>query len=141
MSGNALPITLAGQIEQSLEVVCAYISHNPVSPTDLPKLIQDVHNAVVALAAPVPAAAEPEVLLPAVPIRRSVTPDAIICLDDGLRFKSLKRHLTTLGMTPDGYRAKWGLPADYPMVAPNYSTRRSDLAKANGLGTHHGRAN
>ncbi|MNT69858.1 Transcriptional regulatory protein ros [compost metagenome] len=73
-------------------------------------------------------------LTPAVPIKKSVTPDFIICLDDGKKFKSIKRHLSTLGMTPDEYRTKWGLASDYPMVAPNYSATRSTLAKANGLG-------
>jgi predicted transcriptional regulator len=80
------------------------------------------------------AAPEPEVLTPAVSIRKSMSPDHLICLDDGRRFKSLKRHLATLGMTPDQYRAKWNLPADYPMVAPNYAAARSALAKNMGLG-------
>jgi predicted transcriptional regulator len=79
-------------------------------------------------------ASEPEVLTPAVPVRKSVTPDYLICLDDGRKFKSLKRHLASLGMTPDQYRAKWNLPADYPMVASNYAATRSALAKKIGLG-------
>ncbi|MER9197161.1 MucR family transcriptional regulator [Mesorhizobium australicum] len=80
-------------------------------------------------------AAKPEALEPAIPIRKSVTPDYIICLDDGKKFKSLKRHLSTdYGLTPDEYRAKWGLPADYPMVAPNYAAARSALVKTMGLG-------
>ena len=82
----------------------------------------------------VPVATEPEVLTPAVPVRKSITPDYLVCLDDGRKFKSLKRHLASLGMTPDQYRAKWNLPADYPMVASNYAATRSALAKKIGLG-------
>jgi predicted transcriptional regulator len=95
-----------------------------------------VHSALVKIADGAGAAAtpEPEVLTPAVSIRKSMSPDHLICLDDGRRFKSLKRHLATLGMTPDQYRAKWNLPADYPMVAPNYAAARSALAKNMGLG-------
>lgn len=118
------------------EIVAAYVAHNSLSAADLPKLITDVHGAMKAIGAG--AAAEPEEAeqKPAVPIRKSVTPDFIVCLEDGLKFKSLKRHLAThFSMTPDQYRAKWGLPDDYPMVAPNYSARRSALAKDNGLGT------
>jgi predicted transcriptional regulator len=81
-----------------------------------------------------PTATEPEVLTPAVPIRKSINPDFLVCLDDGRKFKSLKRHLASLGMTPDQYRAKWNLPADYPMVASNYAATRSALAKKIGLG-------
>ena len=81
-----------------------------------------------------PAPSEPEVLTPAVPVRKSITPDYLVCLDDGRKFKSLKRHLASLGMTPDQYRAKWNLPADYPMVASNYAATRSALAKKIGLG-------
>ncbi|MGV8921662.1 MAG: MucR family transcriptional regulator, partial [Pseudomonas sp.] len=103
------------------------------SPTDLPKLIAETHRALQSLSG---AAAEPaaEALQPAVSIRKSVTPDFIICLDDGKKFKSMKRHLAQLGMTPDEYRTKWGLPEDYPMVSSNYSATRSALAKSNGLG-------
>ncbi|HEV7290905.1 MucR family transcriptional regulator [Devosia sp. RR2S18] len=121
-------------IELSTEIVSAYVSHNSVSPTDLPKLIADVHGALRALQsneAPV----QVEELKPAVPVRKSVAPDYIICLEDGKKFKSLKRHLRThYNLSPEEYREKWGLPADYPMVAPNYSATRSKLAKDNGLG-------
>jgi predicted transcriptional regulator len=121
-------------IELSAEIVCAYVSHNALSPTDLPKLIAEVHVALNGLhSAEMP---EPvEELKPAVPVRKSVAPDYIICLEDGKKFKSLKRHLRThYNMSPEEYREKWGLPADYPMVAPNYSATRSRLAKDNGLG-------
>ena len=91
-------------------------------------------NIVISGGTGAPMASEPEVLTPAVPVRKSVTPDYIVCLDDGRKFKSLKRHLASLGMTPDQYRAKWGLAADYPMVASNYAATRSALAKKIGLG-------
>jgi predicted transcriptional regulator len=121
-------------IDLSADIVSAYVSHNALSVTDLPKLINDVHNALKNLQSPV--AAEPvEELKPAVPVRKSVHPDFIICLEDGKKFKSLKRHLRThYHLSPEEYREKWGLPADYPMVAPNYSATRSRLAKDNGLG-------
>ena len=121
-------------VELSTEIVCAYVSHNAISPSDLPKVIADVHLALKGLRgadAPQPA----EELRPAVPVRKSVAPDYIICLEDGKKFKSLKRHLRThYNLTPEEYREKWGLPADYPMVAPSYSATRSRLAKDNGLG-------
>jgi len=121
-------------IELSTEIVSAYVSHNAVSPGDLPKLIAEVHSALRALQAnenPAPV----EELKPAVPIRKSVANDFIICLEDGKKFKSLKRHLRThYNLSPEEYREKWGLPADYPMVAPSYSATRSKLAKDNGLG-------
>ncbi|HTN62693.1 MAG TPA: MucR family transcriptional regulator [Devosia sp.] len=121
-------------IELSTDIVSAYVSHNAVSPTDLPKLIAEIHGALRALQsneAPVPA----EELKPAVPVRKSVAADYIICLEDGKKFKSLKRHLRThYNLSPEEYREKWGLPADYPMVAPSYSATRSKLAKDNGLG-------
>ncbi len=116
------------------EIVGSYVSHNSVSPTDLPKLIVETHAALRGLqatAAPVPVVE----LKPAVPVNKSVGHDYIICLDDGKKFKSLKRHLSThYDLTPEEYREKWGLPPDYPMVAPNYSAVRSRLAKDNGLG-------
>lgn len=117
------------------DVVSAYVSNNPVPVADLPGLIGDVHATLQRVhggtsleeASPAPK--------PAVPIRKSVTPDYIVSLEDGKKFKSLKRHLSThYGMTPDEYRAKWGLPADYPMVAPNYAAARSALARSMGLG-------
>jgi predicted transcriptional regulator len=122
-------------IARTAQIVSAYVGNNPVQAADLPGLITSIHEALHGLATPAePAAAEPGVLVPAVPVRKSITPDHIVCLENGLKFKSLKRHLRGLGMTPDEYRAKWRLPADYPMVAPNYSATRSNLAKANGLG-------
>ncbi|MER8929467.1 MucR family transcriptional regulator [Mesorhizobium sp. M0220] len=121
-------------IELTADVVSAYVSNNPIPVGDLPALIAQVHAALKGTAGRV-SAEEPGVLKPAVPIRKSVTPDYIISLEDGKKFKSLKRHLSThYGLTPDGYRAKWGLPADYPMVAPNYAAARSALAKTMGLG-------
>ena len=126
-------------IELSTEIVSAYVSHNALSVTDLPKLIADVHSALRGLSGgSVP---EPvEDLKPAVPVRKSVAPDYIICLEDGKKFKSLKRHLRThYDLSPEDYREKWALPADYPMVAPNYSATRSRLAKDNGLGRKAGK--
>lgn len=121
-------------IELTADVVAAYVSHNALSPTDLSRLISDVHAALKGLhsaAAPEPV----EDLKPAVPVRKSVSADYIVCLEDGKKFKSLKRHLRThYNLSPEEYREKWGLPADYPMVAPNYSATRSRLAKDNGLG-------
>jgi predicted transcriptional regulator len=119
-------------IELTSDIVSAYVTKNSTSAGEVSTLIARVHAALQGLGAP---PTEPvQELKPAVPIRRSVTPDHIVCLDDGKKFRSLKRHLATLGMTPDQYRAKWGLPADYPMVAPNYSATRSQLAKTIGLG-------
>lgn len=120
-------------LEQVAEIVSAYVSNNPVSPADLPTLIANTHSAMRALSS-VQTYAPVELRSPAVPIKKSVTPDFIICLDDGKKFKSMKRHLAGLGMTPDEYRSKWALPSDYPMVAPNYSAARSLLAKNAGLG-------
>lgn len=120
-------------IELTADVVSAYVSNNPVPVGELPGLIDRVYAALQGtIGGPV---AKSEELKPAVPIRKSVTPDYIISLEDGKKFKSLKRHLAThYGLTPDEYRAKWGLPADYPMVAPNYAAARSALAKTMGLG-------
>lgn len=123
----------AALIELTAEVVSAYVSNNPVPVGELPGLIDRVHAALQGtIGGPV---AKPEELKPAVPVRKSITPDYIVSLEDGKKFKSLKRHLAThYGLTPDEYRAKWGLPADYPMVAPNYAAARSALAKTMGLG-------
>jgi predicted transcriptional regulator len=121
-------------IELSTEIVAAYVSHNALSPSDLPKLIMEVHGALRSLSSNEVVVASEE-LKPAVPVRKSVAADYIICLEDGKKFKSLKRHLRThYNLSPEEYREKWGLPADYPMVAPNYSATRSKLAKDNGLG-------
>lgn len=121
-------------IELTADVVAAYVSNNPVPVADLPSLIGQVNSALRSAASGT-SEPEPQVLKPAVPIRKSVTPDYIVSLEDGKKFKSLKRHLAThYNLTPDAYRAKWGLPADYPMVAPNYAAARSALAKTMGLG-------
>ena len=125
----------SGPIELASEIVAAFVSNNPLPKGELPSLILAVHTAVVRLAAePESVPLQFEVKTPAVPIRRSITPDFLICLDDGKRFKSLRRHLGGLGMTPEQYREKWNLPPDYPMVAPNYAAQRSALAKQIGLG-------
>jgi predicted transcriptional regulator len=115
------------------DVVSAYVGHNSVQQKDLPELIAAVHSSLARLGAP-PAPPEPERQTPAIPIKRSITPDYLISLEDGRRYKSLKRHLAGRGLTPQQYREKWGLAIDYPMVAPNYAKRRSELAKAAGLG-------
>ena len=123
-------------VEFTGEIIAAYVSHNAINIADLPGLIAKVHAALMTLGtgAAAPVASAPE-LKPAVPIRKSVTPDYLICLEDGKQFKSLKRHLMThFQLTPDQYRAKWGLPESYPMVAPAYSATRSTLAKSAGLG-------
>ena len=115
------------------DVVAAYVSNNSLSTSDLPRLIDDTYLALKGLAQGTSEEPTPD-LIPATSIRKSVTPDYIVCLDDGKKFKSLKRHIVGLGMTPDEYRSKWNLPRDYPMVAPNYSATRSALAKKIGLG-------
>jgi predicted transcriptional regulator len=115
-------------------IVANYVGNNAVPTSELPALIASVQAALVKLqSGPVEEAAK--VLTPAISIKKSITPDYIICLEDGKKFKSLKRHLRTqYDLSPDDYRAKWGLPSDYPMVAPNYAQARSDLAKSMGLG-------
>ena len=121
-------------IELTADIVSAYVSNNSIQSSDLPALISDVHTAMYKTLGG-PAEPEPEPQKPAVSIKKSVTPDYIICLDDGKKFKSLKRHLRThYDLTPADYRENWGLPADYPMVAPNYAKARSMLAKKMGLG-------
>jgi MucR family transcriptional regulator, transcriptional regulator of exopolysaccharide biosynthesis len=120
-------------VELTTDVVSAYVAKNSVSASSLPEIISSVHAAFTALSAPVPPP-EAEKPVPAVPIKKSVTPDYLISLEDGRRYKSLKRHLSGKGLTPAEYRAKWGLPKDYPMVAPNYAATRSALAKSMGLG-------
>jgi predicted transcriptional regulator len=116
------------------EIVSAYVSNNTVASADIPALINQVHTALLrVMSGEAQASSEP--LKPAVPIKRSINPDFIVCLEDGKKFKSLKRHLRTqYNMTPEQYRDKWSLPADYPMVAPNYAAARSQLAKQMGLG-------
>jgi predicted transcriptional regulator len=121
-------------ITLTADIVAAHVSNNSVAVNDLPTLIANVHGALAGLGTPpVPVAVKQE---PAVSIRSSIKPDFIVCLEDGKKLKMLKRHLMThYGMTPDDYRAKWGLASDYPMVAPNYAEQRRTLAKAIGLGT------
>jgi predicted transcriptional regulator len=121
-------------IDLAAEIVSAYVGNNTVSPDQLPNLIKQVHAALNSIGdAASEAPAEPQT--PAVPVRKSVQPDHLVCLEDGRKFKSLKRHLRTkYDLSPEQYRAKWGLPRDYPMVAPQYAAARSALAKAMGLG-------
>ena len=121
------------RVSLAADIVAAYVSNNSVPTDDLANLIHAVHTALTKLGA-VTAVPEPEALVPKISIRKSMTPDFLICLDDGKKFKSLKRHLSNLGLTPDQYRKKWSLPDNYPMVAPNYSATRSALAKQIGLG-------
>jgi predicted transcriptional regulator len=124
----------ANFIGLTAEIVSAYISNNTVASADIPALISQVHSALLRVSSG-EAETSSEPLKPAVPIKRSITPDFIVCLEDGKKFKSLKRHLRTqYSMTPEQYREKWGLAADYPMVAPNYAAARSRLAKQMGLG-------
>ena len=131
MSDN---IAASNYIELAADIVSAYVSNNSVPSADLPTLINEVHSALLRVGggtveAPI------EAPKPAIPVKKSVTPDYIVCLEDGKKFKSLKRHLRThYSMTPEQYRDKWGLPPDYPMVAPAYAARRSDFAKQIGLG-------
>ena len=116
------------------EIVSAYVANNTVAPADLPALIGQIHTALQRVSSG-QAQLSSEPLKPAVAIKKSINPDFIVCLEDGKKFKSLKRHLRTqYGMTPEQYRDKWSLPADYPMVAPNYAAARSQLAKQMGLG-------
>jgi predicted transcriptional regulator len=121
-------------VELAADIVSAYVSNNSVPSADLPMLLNTIYTALTQTAQG--QSREPQAeRVPAVPVKKSITPDYIVCLDDGKKFKSLKRHLrTTYDMSPDQYRAKWGLPSDYPMVAPNYAKTRSELAKTMGLG-------
>jgi len=124
----------ADVIERTTDIVSAYVGNNTVAASDLLMLIQSVYQALTGIGS-VTVVPEAPAKEPAVPVKKSITPDFIICLEDGRRFKSLKRHLRTkYNMSPEDYRAKWGLPKDYPMVAPNYARARSDLAKQMGLG-------
>lgn len=120
-------------LRMATEIVAAYVGFNNLSAGQIPELIQTVYRSLDSLGAA--SARDTAPPRPFVPIRKSVTPDYIICLEDGKKLKMLKRHLrTAYGMTPEQYRAKWGLAADYPMVAPNYAIQRSDFAKKIGLG-------
>jgi len=123
-------------IEQAAEIVSAYVSHNHVAPAELPALIQAVYTALSGLASGAPSAPVTEEIEKATPaqIRKSISPDALISFIDGKPYKTLKRHLSSHGLDPYSYRARFGLPADYPMVATNYAAQRSELARAIGLG-------
>jgi len=119
-------------LELTSEIVSAHASNNTIAANDLPQMIKDVFATLQTLGSGVPTQERPQ---PAVPVKKSVTPDYIVCLEDGKQLKMLKRHLkTSYNMTPEEYRERWGLPADYPMVAPNYAKKRSSLAKKIGLG-------
>ncbi|MBV8338098.1 MAG: MucR family transcriptional regulator [Alphaproteobacteria bacterium] len=126
-------------LRMTADVVAAYVSNNTLPTTQLAEVINAVYTSLKALEGQV-AQPQAEPLKPAVPIRKSVTPEFLVCLEDGKKLKMLKRHLrSTYNMTPDDYRAKWGLPPDYPMVAPSYAERRSEFAKKIGLGRATGR--
>jgi predicted transcriptional regulator len=127
------------QTEQQLDfagitadIVSSFVANNSVHRADLPNVIGAVHAALQSLVSP--QQTEPEKPQPAVSIRKSISPDFLISLEDGKKYKTLKRHLRNFGLTAEEYRAKWGLPADYPMVAPNYAAKRSELARSSGLG-------
>lgn len=124
-SGNQL-------IELTADIVAAYVSNNSIRPDDMPNLIADVFASIKKLS--VPEAQAEEAPKPRMPIKKTVTHEYIISLEDGKQYRTLKRHLSGVGLTPDQYRAKWSLPADYPMVAPGYAQQRSELAKKLGLG-------
>ena len=125
-------------LRMTSEVAAAYVSNNNLPSGQLPDVIRTIHESLAALSGvKVAAASEPP--MPAVAIKKSITPDYIVCLEDGKKLKMLKRHLrSTYNMTPDEYRHRWGLPADYPMVAPNYAAQRSAFAKKIGLGRNGG---
>ncbi|WP_404426793.1 MucR family transcriptional regulator [Thalassospira australica] len=121
-------------LQMTVDIVSAYVSNNAIASAQIPELISTIFNSLDDLRE-VEAVVEEEPLKPAVPIRKSIGDDYIICLEDGKKLKMLKRHLrTTYNLTPEEYRAKWGLPSDYPMVAPNYAKQRSQFAKKIGLG-------
>jgi predicted transcriptional regulator len=125
----------ASYIELAADIVSAYVSNNTVSTGELPALISEVHSALVRVSGGMAVEVSAEAAKPAISVKKSITPEYIVCLEDGKKFKSLKRHLRTqYNLTPEAYREKWGLPADYPMVAPNYANARSELAKKMGLG-------
>ncbi len=122
----------AEMVELTADIVAAYVGNNSVHVTDLPNVIASIHSALQNLGQP----QQPiqEKLTPLMPIKKTITPDHLISLEDGKRYKSLRRHLGGRGLTPEQYREKWGLPKDYPMVAPNYSAQLSEMAKSFGLG-------
>lgn len=123
----------SGLLELTVEIVAAHVGNNSVALADLPQLIQEVYKTLAAVGTTPAPVERPQ---PAVPVKKSVTPDYLVCLEDGKKLKMLKRHLkTAYNMTPEEYRERWGLAPDYPMVAPNYAQHRSSLAKKIGLGT------
>ena len=133
MSEEAQPLSNEDALHMATEVVTSYLSNNLVQRDQLTDILKDVHRTLVELSSQ--SGPKTSAQAPAVPIKRSITPDYIICLEDGNKLKMLKRYLRTrYDLTPDEYRARWGLPYDYPMVAPNYSKRRSEFAKDTGLG-------
>ena len=133
---NRGKISEEDMMRMTTEVVSAYVGNNALSPSQIPDIIKTVYSSLSVISENGGAKDAPK---PAVPIRRSVTPDYLVCLEDGKKLKMLKRHLrTTYNMSPEEYRAKWGLPADYPMVAPNYAQQRSEFAKRIGLGRRPG---
>ena len=133
-SENPSKDTTESVLGMAANIVSAYVSHNALPAGQIPELIQTVYRSLSDMNTPADAAPK-EAPKPPVPIRRSVMPDYIVCLEDGKKLKMLKRHLrTNYEMSPEDYRAKWGLPADYPMVAPNYAKQRSEFAKKIGLG-------
>jgi predicted transcriptional regulator len=132
MAAEKVPATGTNMVDLAADIVSAYVSHNSVQTSDLAALIGAVHSALSNVGKPASEAPRSE---PAVPVKKSITPDHLISLFDGKKYKSLKRHLrTSHNMTPQEYRAFWDLPRDYPMVAPNYARARSELAKTMGLG-------
>ncbi len=126
-------------IELAADIVSAFVSNNSVPPSELPSLIGNVHAALQNVGQPA-AKQDDTKPTPAVSVKKSVTPDYLISLEDGKQYKSLKRHLGKLGLTPEAYRQKWALPRDYPMVAPNYAAKRSELARSTGLGQRRSKA-
>jgi predicted transcriptional regulator len=127
----------ASCIVLTADIVSAYVSNNTVSSGEIPALISQAYSALMRVSNDAAVGAPAEPLQPAVPVKRSITPEYLVCLEDGKKFKSLKRHVRTLHrVTPDQYCAKWSLPANYPMVAPNYAAARSQLATQMGLGQH-----
>ncbi len=123
-------------MQLTTQVVAAYVGHNSVGEAEIPEVIKSVYASLSGLNSPTEAVAKAKEK-PAVPIKKSITPDYLICLEDGMKFKMLKRHLrATYGLNPEDYRARWGLGSDYPMVAPNYAKQRSAIAKKIGLGKH-----
>jgi predicted transcriptional regulator len=128
-------------VELTADIVAAYVGNNSVAQADLPKLIGDIYRSLASATNGSEIKFDTLEARPAIAVKKSITPDYLICLEDGKRFKSLKRHLRThYELSPEQYREKWGLPADYPMVAPNYARARSSLAKKIGLGQNRGKS-